>query len=67
VTRSIAAPETSGQRSSLDDVIDAFKRGVDRTLLREALGMTPDERLRAMVALVAFGDELRKAGKKTFG
>lgn len=53
--------------SSLDDVIDVYKRDVDRTLLREALKLTPDQRVRKMVELLRFTERLREAGKKTFG
>jgi hypothetical protein len=58
---SIIAP-----RSSMDDVIDLYKRDVDRTLLREALSMTPDQRVRKLIELVRFCDELREAGTKAF-
>jgi hypothetical protein len=54
-------------RSSLDDVIDVYKKDVDVTLLREALKMTPDQRVRKMVELLRFTERLREAGKKTFG
>ena len=58
---------TDGERSSIDDVIDVYKRDVDRSLLREALKLTPDQRLRRMVELVRAAEELREAGRKTFG
>ena len=54
-------------RSSLDAIIDLYKRGVDRTLLRENLRKTPDERLRDLVELARFHQEVRRAGKKAFG
>ncbi len=47
-----------------DPVIEAYKRGVDRTLLRENLRRTPDERLRELVRLQRFADELRRAGSE---
>ena len=53
-------------RSSMDEVIDLYKRDVDRTLLREALSMTPDQRVRKLIELVRFCDELREAGAKAF-
>jgi hypothetical protein len=46
-----------------DPVIDAYKPGIDRTLFRENLKRTPDERLRALQQLQAFAEELRRAGK----
>ncbi len=50
--------------SSLDAVIEAYKKDVDRTLLRENLRKTPDERLRDLVRLQAFAEELRQGGEK---
>jgi hypothetical protein len=50
----------------MDDVIDLYKRDVDRTLLREALNMTPDQRVRKLIELVRFCNELREAGAKAF-
>jgi hypothetical protein len=61
ITDSAVAP-----RSSMDDVIDVYKKDVDRTLLREALSMTPDQRVRKLIELVHFCDELREAGAKAF-
>lgn len=54
-------------RSSLDDVIDSYKKDVDRALLREALSLTPAERMQRLVKLQRFAAELRAAGKKAFG
>jgi hypothetical protein len=55
------------RRSSLDDVIDAYKKDVDVSLLQEALKLTPDQRVRKMVELLRFTERLREAGRKTFG
>ena len=46
-----------------DPVIDAYKPAIDRTLIRENLKRSPDERIRALQQLQAFADELRRAGK----
>ena len=46
-----------------DPVIDAYKKDVDRTLLRENLKLTPEERLRKLLDLQAFVDEVRRAGR----
>jgi hypothetical protein len=35
-----------------DPVIEAYKKGVDRSLLRENLKLTPDERLRKLAAFM---------------
>ena len=54
----------AGGRSSLDDIIDVYKRDVDRSLIREQLKKTPDERLRELVRLERFAEELRRGVKK---
>jgi uncharacterized LabA/DUF88 family protein len=51
-------------RSSIDDVIELYKKDVDRGLLREALKLTPTERLRRLVELTRFADRLRHSGTK---
>jgi hypothetical protein len=45
-----------------DPVVEAYKAGVDRTLIRERLARTPAERVEDLVALARFADELRQAG-----
>ncbi len=50
-----------------DPVIEAYKKDVDRTLLRENLQKTPDERVRDLVRLQAFAEELRRAGREAAG
>jgi len=45
-----------------DPVIDAYKKDIDRTLLRENLRRTPAERFRALMELQKFAEELRSAG-----
>jgi len=47
-----------------DPVIDAYKSGIDVTLIRENLRRTPEERLRALQQLQAFAEELRKGGRE---
>lgn len=46
-----------------DPVVDAYKNGIDRTLIRENLKRSPEERIRALQELQAFAEELRRAGK----
>jgi len=46
-----------------DPVIEAYKRDLDRTLLRRNLGLTPDQRIRELAALQAFDAEVRRAGR----
>jgi hypothetical protein len=47
-----------------DPVIEAYKKDVDRTLLRENLKKTVEERFRALMELQRFADELRRAGRR---
>ena len=46
----------------LDPVIEVYKKDIDRTLLRENLRRTPDERFRALMELQRFAEELQRAG-----
>ena len=48
-----------------DPVIEAYKKDIDRTLLRENLAKTPEERIRDLVQLQRFADEVKRAGRKT--
>jgi hypothetical protein len=48
-----------------DPVIEAYKKDVDRTLLRENLKLTVDERFRKFESLWAFARELRGAARRT--
>ncbi len=45
-------------------VIDAYKKDVDRTLLRENLKLTPEQRLEKLMELQRFAEELRRAGRR---
>ena len=54
----------SHERSSLDDVIDAYKAGIDVTLIDENLKRSVDERLRNLQQLLEFAEELRRAGRE---
>jgi len=51
----------------LDPVIEAYKQGVDRSLVRENLRRTPEQRLQALAALQRFAEELRRAGRQAVG
>jgi transcriptional regulator with XRE-family HTH domain len=44
-----------------DPVVERYKQDVDRTLLRENLRRTVDQRLRSLADLQAFGTEVRRA------
>jgi hypothetical protein len=53
-------------RIERDPVIEAYKKDVDRTLLRENLKLTVEERLRNLMRLQLFAEEMRKAGRQAF-
>ncbi len=44
-----------------DPVIEAYKKDVDRTLLRENLKLTVEERIAKMIAVLRFSEELRRS------
>jgi hypothetical protein len=48
----------------VDAVIEAYKKDIDRTLIRENLRRTPSERFRKLEALYDFWLELRRAGRR---
>jgi hypothetical protein len=50
-----------------DPVIEAYIVHIDRTLLRERLKLTPEQRLRDLMRLQAMIDALHAAGRKAFG
>ena len=45
-----------------DPVVEAYKKGIDRTLLRANLKLTATERFRRAMEHARFADELRRAG-----
>ncbi len=45
-------------------VIERYKRDVDRTLIRENLRRTPEERLRGLQEMQRFAAEVRRAGSR---
>lgn len=46
----------------LDPVVEAYKRDIDRSLLRQNLRKTVAERLAQLVALQRLAEEARRAG-----
>ena len=48
----------------LDPVIEAYKKGVDVTLIRENLRLTVDQRFQQLMKLQQFAEDLRRAGRK---
>ena len=60
----------SGQRRpefGSDPVIEAYKKDVDRSLLRENLKLTPDERLRKLQQFMRSMAEVQAAGASKRG
>jgi len=51
---------------SQDPVIEAYKKDIDRTLLRENLKRSIEERLRDLMRLQRFAEDWRRAGKRAF-
>ena len=52
-----------GQAPESDPVVDAYKRHVDRTLLRQNLRRTVTERVENLIALQRLAAEARRAGQ----
>lgn len=50
-----------------DPVIEAYKADVDRTLLRESLRKTPEQRIEDLQRLHDFASELQRAGRRLRG
>jgi hypothetical protein len=46
-------------------VIEAYKRDVDRTLIRENLRLTPEERVKKMISVLRFVQEIRRSARAT--
>lgn len=47
-----------------DPVVEAYKRHVDRTLIRKNLKLTVEERLLQLMKLQEFAEELRRSGSE---
>jgi hypothetical protein len=58
------AGEANRKRVSSDPVVEAYKKGVDRTLIRENLKLSVEDRFRKAMALAVFADEMRRAGRE---
>jgi len=49
--------------TNVDPVIERYKEGIDRTLLRENLRLSIEDRLRQLMELQKFAEELQRAGQ----
>lgn len=47
-----------------DPVIEAYKKHVDRTLIREQLRRSVDDRVKTMLGALRFAEELGAAGRR---
>jgi hypothetical protein len=56
--------QESAPAPEVDPVVEAYKKDIDRTLIRENLKLTVEERFRKAMALAKFAEELRRAGKE---
>ena len=61
--------QAMGDRVTLESIsleptpaIEAYKRDVDRTLIRENLKLTPSERLAKLISVLHFVEEVRRSG-----
>lgn len=59
----VADPQ-AGKDQRPDPIIELYKKHVDRTLLRENLKLTPEQRLLKLMDLQRFAEELRRAGRE---
>jgi hypothetical protein len=57
-------PEQTVLNLEPDPVIEAYKRDVDRTLLRENLKLTTSERVKKMEAAARFAEAVRRSRVK---
>jgi hypothetical protein len=61
---SMADVETPALVLGADPVIEAYKKDIDRTLIRENLRLTVTERILQLQNFVEFALALREAGRK---
>ena len=55
---------TNDPNTYRDPVVEAYKKDLDRTLLRANLKLTVTERFKQAIAHAKFADELRRAGSE---
>jgi hypothetical protein len=60
-------PPDESQHDELDPVVVAYMPGVDRTLIRENLRLTHQQRIEKLQALLEMVEELRRAGSAARG
>ncbi|HSE18266.1 MAG TPA: hypothetical protein VLB46_14510 [Pyrinomonadaceae bacterium] len=50
--------------NELDPLIEAYKKDIDITLIRENLRLTVDQRFQQLMKLQQFAEDLRRAGRE---
>jgi len=60
----VIAMEKADKQSGSDPVIEAYKKDIDVTLIRENLRLTVDQRFQQLMKLQQFAEDLRRAGRK---
>jgi hypothetical protein len=55
------------ERPEPDPVVRAYLADVDRTLIAKNLALTPEERMRQLMALQEMASELERAGRQASG
>ena len=48
----------------VDPVVEAYKKDIDVTLIRENLRLTVDQRFQQLMKMQQFAEDLRRAGRK---
>ena len=51
-------------KTDFDPLIEAYKKDIDITLIRENLRLTVDQRFKQLMKLQEFAEELQRAGRK---
>lgn len=52
------------ETNTADPVIEAYRKHIDRTLIRQNLRLSVDQRFRQLMELQRFAEELKNAGRK---
>lgn len=64
---SVDEKRRAGWRPPPDPVIEVYKKDVDRSLIRENLKLSPEERLRKMLRLAEQVERMRGAARRRDG
>ena len=62
--RSMNRDNQQSGSAGVDAVVEAYKKDIDVTLIRENLRLTVDQRFQQLMKLQEFAEELRQAGRK---